>query len=196
MEVKGINFVQEIDNLTLIDEDGRGIETFPVIRGKGLYSNSFYCTYTPSETFRIQVSGHDNKGNIFVRIKPTLYILGDVQLSRSNEANDSLDAIFPGEMHQVPIKLENMGPRRKLYFKSTDDKGYVRNITPDSVTLESKSFVVAKLYLKAPPTASYGETTTTTVYVSDSPTHESALNFLVFYLTVASKVGYFLELPL
>lgn len=191
VEVEGISYINSIDNVTLNDEQGDAIETFPVSRGEGLYSNTFYTTFTPSSSFRTQISGKDNEGNTFVRVQPTLYTLEEVELSRGSETRNSSESLYRGELHHVPIKVENIGRQKALYFRSSDDKGYVQHITPASVTMKNNSIFVATLYLRAPVNAAYGETTTVTVSVSESPTHESVMDFLVFYLTVASKVNMF-----
>jgi len=186
-----LNFVgQDIDavsNLTLVGVDGTDLETFNITQGEGFYQDSYYVTFIPSpDRFRLKVTGFDKSGARFQRVKPTLFTLGDVKLDSRNNSN----AIFPGETLELEIKVENSGDTQTLYFKASDDLNYFKSISPDRSTLGKNDTLTLRVTLLAPSHATYGVTSTVTVFASQNSDHTQVVTFMVLFVTVASKVRY------
>ncbi|XP_068751662.1 von Willebrand factor A domain-containing protein 7-like [Montipora capricornis] len=175
-------------NLTLVGIDGTSLETFNITQGQGYYQDSYFVTFTPTaERFRLKVTGKDESGAIFQRIKPTLFTLGDVKLSLNVDNASNSNTIFPGEFIEVSVNVEISADNQTLYFTASDDLKYFESITPTSYTLGKNDTVVLRVRLSAPGDASYGLTTTVTVFASQDSGFSQVVNFMVFYVTVASK---------
>ena len=187
-----LNFVgqniQAVSNLTLVGVDGTDLETFNITQGEGFYQDSYYVTFIPSpDRFRLKVTGFDTSGARFQRFKPTLFTLGDVKLSQ-NVGNNS-NAIFPGETLELEINVENSGDTQTLYFTASDDLSYFNSINPNQGTLGENDTLTLRVTLLAPSDATYGATSTVTVFAAQNSDFSQVVNFMVLFVTVASKVS-------
>ena len=185
--------VQEIDavsNLTLVGVDGADLETFSITQGEGFYQNSYYVAFIPSsDRFRLKVTGLDKSGALFQRVKPTLFTLGDVKLSQNVDNSSSSNAIVPGEVLELEINVKNTGDPQTLYFTASDDLKYFHSINPSQGNLGKNDTLVLRVSLLAPGHAVYGVTSTVTVVVSQNSDFTQLVNFMVLFVTVASKVS-------
>ena len=189
-----LDFVgQEIDavtNLILVGVNGTDLETFNITQGEGFYQDSYYVTFIPSpDSFRLKVTGFDTSGARFQRVKPTLFTLGDVKLSQNIDNSNSSNAIFPGESLELEINVKNSGDPQVLYFKASDDLKYFNSINPSQASLGKNDSLVLRVSLVAPSDAKYGLTSTVTVFASQDSAFTQLVNFMVLFVTVASKVS-------
>ena len=183
--------IDAVSNLTLVGVDGAELETFNITQGEGFYQDSYYVTFIPSpDRFRLKVTGFDTSGARFQRVKPTLFTLGDVKLSQNVESRNNSNAIFPGETLELEINVENSGDTQTLYFKASDDLSYFNSITPRQSTLEKNDTLTLRATLLAASDATYGVTSTVTVFASQNSDFSQVVNFMVLFVTVASKVSY------
>ena len=183
--------IDAVSNLTLVGVNGTDLETFNITQGKGFYQDSYYAAFVPSpDRFRLKVTGFDTSGARFQRVKPTLFTLGDVKLSQNVESRNNSNAIFPGETLELEINVENSGDTQTLYFKASDDLSYLNSITPRQSTLEKNDTLTLRVTLLAASDATYGVTSTVTVFASQNSDFSQVVNFMVLFVTVASKVSY------
>ncbi|KAJ7382676.1 hypothetical protein OS493_033734 [Desmophyllum pertusum] len=185
------NPLREIDavsNLTLVGVDGTDLETFNITQGEGFYQNSYYVAFIPSsDTFRLKVTGLDKSGALFQRVKPTLFTLGDVKLSQNVDNSSSSNAIVPGESLELEINVKNTGDPQTLYFTASDDLKYFNSTNPSQGILGKNDTLILRVSLLAPGHAAYGVTSTVTVVVSQNSDFTQLVNFMVLFVTVASK---------
>ena len=182
--------IDAINNLTLVGVDGTDLETFNITQGEGFYQDSYYVTFIPSpDRFRLKVTGFDTSGARFQRVKPTLFTLGDVKLSQNVDSLNNSNAIFPGETLELEINVENSGDTQTLHFKASDDLNYVNSINPGQSTLGKNDTLTLRVSLLAPSEATYGVTSTVTVFASQTSDFTQVVNFMVLFVTVASKVS-------
>ena len=182
--------IDEVSNLILVSVNGTDLETFNITQGEGFYQNSFYVTFIPSaDRFRLKVAGFDTSGARFQRVKPTLFTLGDVKLSQNVDNSNKSNVIFPGEALELEINVENSGDTQTLYFKASDDLSYFNSINPDQGTLGKNDTLTLGVSLLAPSNAAYGVTSTVTVFASQNSVFTQLVNFMVLFVTVASKVS-------
>ena len=182
--------IQKPSNLTLVDSNGGDHETFNITQGQGFYKDTYFVTFVPSvENFRLKVTGIDKNGARFQRIKPTLYSLGDVKLSQKVNNKNSPNTIFAGKSLELEINVKNSGDRQTLYFTASDDLNFYSRIHPSQASLGRNDTQVLRLALAAPSSAKYGVTSTVTVFASQTSDFTQVVNFMVFYVTVASKVS-------
>lgn len=175
-------------NLTLVGIDGTNLETFNITQGQGYYQDSYFVTFTPTaEKFRLKVTGKDKSGARFQRIKPTLFTLGDVKLSLNIDNANNSNTIFPGEILEVRVDVKTLGDPQTLYFTASDDLDFFKSVLPTRDTLGKNGTVVLRVRLVAPSNTSYGLTSTVTVFASQNSNSTQVVNFMVFYVTVASK---------
>ena len=182
--------IDAVSNLTLVDVDGTDLETFNITQGEGFYQDSYYVTFIPSpDRFRLKVSGFDTSGARFQRVKPTLFTLGDVKLSQNVDSRNNSNAIFPGETLELKINVENSGDTQTLYFKASDDLSYFNKTNPGQSTLGKNDTLILRVTLVAPSDATYGVTSTVTVFACQNSDFSQVVNFMVLFVTVASKVS-------
>lgn len=189
-----LNFVgQNIDavsNLTLVGVDGTDLQTFNITQGEGFYQDSYYVTFIPSpDRFRLKVTGFDTSGARFQRVKPTLFTLGNVKLSQNVDSRNNSNAIFPGETLKLEINVENSGDTQTLYFTASDDLSYFNSISSNQSTLGKNDTLTLWVTLVAPSNATYGATSTVTVFAAQNSDFSQVVNFMVLFVTVASKVS-------
>lgn len=189
-----LNFVgQNIDavsNLTLVGVDGTDLQTFNITQGEGFYQDSYYVTFIPSpDRFRLKVTGFDTSGARFQRVKPTLFTLGNVKLSQNVDSRNNSNAIFPGETLELEINVENSGDTQTLYFTASDDLNYFNSISSNKSTLGKNDTLTLWVTLVAPSNATYGATSTVTVFAAQNSDFSQVVNFMVLFVTVASKVS-------
>ena len=189
-----LNFVgQNIDavsNLTLVGVDGTDLQTFNITQGEGFYQDSYYVTFIPSpDRFRLKVTGFDTSGARFQRVKPTLFTLGNVKLSQNVDSRNNSNAIFPGETLELEINVENSGDTQTLYFTASDDLSYFNSISSNQSTLGKNDTLTLRVTLVAPSNATYGVTSTVTVFAAQNSDFSQVVNFMVLFVTVASKVS-------
>ena len=122
-------------------------------------------------------------------MKPTLFTLGDVKLSQNVHSSNSSNAIFPGETLELEISVVNTGDFQLLYFNASDDLNYFRSISPPQRSLGKNDSLLLRVFLAAPSDAKYGVTCTVTVFVSQDSGFTQLVNFIVLFVTVASKVS-------
>ena len=134
-------------------------------------------------------TGIDKTGAHFQRVKPTLFTLGDIKLSQNVDNINGSNSIFPGETLELEINVQNSADTQTLYFTASDDLNYLRSISPSQDTLRKNDTLALRLALIAPSNARYGVTSTVTVFASQNSDHTQAVNFMVFFVTVASKVS-------
>ena len=188
LDFVGRKEIDRVSTLKLLDLNGTDLETFNITQGKGFYKNNYFVTFVPSsEKFRLKVTGIDKTGARFQRVKPTLFTLGDIKLSQN--VDNGSNSIFPGETLEVEIYVQNSGDTQTLYFRASDDLQYVRSISPPQGTLGKNNTLVLHLALTAPNNARYGVTSTVTVFTSQNSNFTQVVNFMVFFVTVASKVN-------
>ena len=179
--------IEKASNLTLVGVNGTDLQTFNI--AKGSYKNSYFVTFVPSpEKFRLKVTGTDKTGARFQRVKPTLFTLGDVKLSQNVDGRNSSNTIIPGKTLEVEINVKNSGDTQTLYFTASDDLEYYKSISPSKGTLGMNDTLVLRLSLLAPSNAKYGVTSTVTVFASQNLDFTQVVNFMVLFVTVASKV--------
>ena len=182
--------IDAVSNLTLVDVDGTDLETFNITQGKGFYQDSYYVTFIPSSNrFRLKVTGFDTSGARFQRVKPTLFTLGDVKLSQDVDSRNNSNAIFPGETFELEIIVKNSGDTQTLYFTASDDLSFFNSINPGQSTLGKNDTLTLRVTLVAPSDATYGVTSTVTVFASQNSDFSQVVNFMVLFVTVASKVS-------
>ena len=173
-----------------MDLNGTDLETFNITQGQGFYKNTYFVTFVPSaEKFRLKVTGIDKTEARFQRVKPTLFTLGDIKLSQNVDNINGSNSIFPGETLEVQIDVQNSGDTQTLYFRASDDLQYVTNISSSQGTLGKNNTFVLRVALTAPNNARYGVTSTVTVFASQNSVFTQVVNFMVFFVTVASKVS-------
>ena len=190
LDFVGRKEIDRVSFLTLVDLNGTDLETFNITQGQGYYKNFYFVTFVPSaETFRLKVTGIDKTGTRFQRVKPTLFSLGDIKLSQNVDNINGSNSIFPGETLEVEIDVQNSGDTQKLYFKASDDLQYFTRISPSQSTLGKNDTLVLRVTLLTPSNARYGVTSTVTVFASQNSNFTEVVNFMVFFVTVASKVS-------
>ena len=192
LDFVGRKAIDRVSTLNLVDLNGTDLETFNITQGQGFYKNTYFVTFVPSaEKFRLKVTGTDKSGARFQRVKPTLFTLGDVRLSQNVDNINGSNSIFPGETLELEIDVQNSGDTQTLYFRASDDLQYVTNasINPLQGILRKNRTLVLRLALTAPNNARYGVTSTVTVFASQNSDFTQVVNFMVFFVTVASKVG-------
>ena len=192
LDFVGRKEIDRVSFLTLVDLNGTDLETFNITQGQGFYKNTYFVTFVPSaEKFRLKVTGIDKTEARFQRVKPTLFTLGDIKLSQNVDNINGSNSIFPGETLEVQIDVQNSGDTQTLYFRASDDLQYVTNasINPLQGILRKNNTLVLRLALTAPSNARYGVTSTVTVFVSQNSDFTQVVNFMVFFVTVASKVS-------
>ncbi|CAH3040735.1 unnamed protein product [Porites evermanni] len=188
LDFVGRKEIDRVSFLTLVDLNGTDLETFNITQGQGFYKNTYFVTFVPSaEKFRLKVTGIDKTGAHFQRVKPTLFTLGDIKLSQNVDNINGSNSIFPGETLDLEINVENSGDTQTLYFTASDDLKYFRSISPSQDTLGKDDTLALRLALIAPSNARYGVTSTVTVFASQNSDHTQVVNFMVFFVTVASK---------
>ena len=179
--------IEKASNLTLVGVNGTDLQTFNITQGS--YKNSYFVTFVPSpEKFRLKVTGTDKTGARFQRVKPTLFTLGDVKLSQNVDGRNSSNTIIPGKTLEVEINVKNSGDTQTLYFTASDDLEYYKGISPSKGTLGMNDTLVLRVTLLAPSNAKYGVTSTVTVFASQNSDFTQVVNFMVLFVTVASKV--------
>ena len=182
--------IDAVSNLTLVGVDGAELETFNITQGEGFYRDSYYVTFIPSpDRFRLKVTGFDTSGARFQRVKPTLFTLGDVKLSQNVDSRNNSNAIFPGETLELKINVENSGDMQTLYFTASDDLSYFNSINPGKSTLGKNDTLTVRVTVAAPSDATYGVTSTVTVFATQNSDFTQVVNFMVLFVTVASKVS-------
>ena len=190
LDFVGRKEINRVSYLTLVDLNGTDLETFNITQGQGFYKNTYFVTFVPyTEKFRLKVTGIDKAEARFQRVKPTLFTLGDIKLSQNIDNINGLNSIFPGETLEVQIDVQNSGDTQTLYFRASDDLQYVTNISSSQGTLEKNNTLALRLALAAPNNARYGVTSTVTVFASQNSDFTQVVNFMVFFVTVASKVS-------
>ena len=161
-----------------------------ITQGKGFYQDFYYVKFIPSaDRFRIKLTGFDTAGAKFQRVKPTLFTLGDVKLSQNVHSSNSSNAIFPGGSLELEISVANTGDFQQLYFNASDDLNFFRSINPSQRSLGENDSLLLRVSLAAPSDAKYGVTSTVTVFVSQDSGFTQLVNFMVLFVTVASKVS-------
>ena len=181
--------IETVSNLTLVGVNGTDLETFRIIQGEGLYQDSYFVAFVPTaERFRLKVTGIDKNGTRFQRIKPTLFTLGDVKLSPNADNRNISNMLFPGESLEVQVKVINSGDTQTLHFTASDDLGYFNSISPTRNNLGRNDSIILRVTLLAPSNAPYGVTGTVTVFASQNSDFTQVVNFMVFFVTVTSKV--------
>ena len=184
--------IEQVINLTLVSINGTDLETFSITEGRGFYQGSYFATFIPTAgKFRLKVTGIDKSGAPFQRMKPTLFTLGDVKFSPNVVRRSGLTTVFPAERSEVEINVTNSGDRQTIYFSASDDLSYVKSVNPSRANLQKNGTIVLRVALLAPSDASYGVTSTVTVFASQNPDYTQVVNFMVFFVTVASKVSRF-----
>ena len=182
--------IDAVSNLTLVGVNGTDLETFNITQGKGFYQDSYYVTFIPSpDRFRLKVTGFDTSGARFQRVKPTLFTLGDVKLSQNVDSRNNSNAIFPGETLELEIIVKNSGDTQTLYFTASDDLSFFNSINPGQSTLGKNDMLTLRVTLAAPSDATYGVTSTVTVFACQNSDFTQVVNFMVLFVTVASKVS-------
>ena len=184
--------IDAVSNLTLVSASGTDIETFSITQGQGFYQDSYFVTFIPTaERFRLKVTGLDKSGARFQRTKPTLFTLGDVKLSPNVDNRNNSNVIFPGRSLELEINVKNSGDRQTLYFTASDDLKFFNSISPTQGTLGENDTLVLRVSLLAPSDATYGVTSTVTVFASQNSDFTQVVNFMVLFVTVGSKVSKF-----
>lgn len=187
--------IDTVSNLTLVGVNGTDLETFNITQGEGFYQDSYYVAFIPSpDRFRLKVTGFDTSGARFQRVKPTLFSLGDVKLSQNVDNSNNSNVLFPGETLELEISAENSGDTQTLFFKATDDLNYINSINPSQGTLGKNGTLTLRVTLLAPSHATYGVTSTVTVFASQNSDFTQLVNFMVLFVTVASKVSNWTEM--
>ena len=182
--------IDAVSNLTLVGVNGTDLETFNITQGEGFYQDSYYVTFIPSpDRFRLKVTGFDTSGARFQRVKPTLFTLGDVKLSQNVDSRNNSNAIFPGETLELEIIVKNSGDTQTLYFTASDDLSFFNSINPGQSTLGKNDMLTLRVTLAAPSDATYGVTSTVTVFASQNSDFSQVVNFMVLFVAVASKVS-------
>ena len=184
--------IDAVSNLTLVSANGTDLETFSITQGQGFYQDSYFVTFIPTaERFRLKVTGLDKSGARFQRTKPTLFTLGDVKLSPNIDNRNNSNVIFPGRSLELEINVKNSGDRQTLYFTASDDLKFFNSISPTQGTLGENDTLVLRVSLLAPSDATYGVTSTVTVFASQNSDFTQVVNFMVLFVTVGSKVSKF-----
>ena len=182
--------IDAVSNLTLVSTNGTDLETFSITQGQGVYQDSFFVTFIPTaERFRLKVTGLDKNGARFQRTKPTLFTLGDVKLSPNVDNRNNSNAIFPGKRLELEINVKNSGDRQALYFAASDDLNFFNSISPTQGTVGKNDTLVLRVSLLAPSDATYGVTSTVTVFASQNSDLTQVVNFMVLFVTVGSEVS-------
>ena len=190
LDFVGRKEIDRVSFLTLVDLNGTDLETFNITQGQGFYKNTYFVTFVPyAEKFRLKVTGTDKTGAHFQRVKPTLFTLGDIKLSQNVDNINGSNSIFPGETLELEINVQNSADTQTLYFTASDDLKYFRSISLLQDTLGKNDTLALRLALIAPSNARYGVTSTVTVFASQNSDHTQVVNFMVFFVTVASKVS-------
>ena len=101
---------------------------------------------------------------------------------------NSSNMLFPGESLEVQVKVINSGDTQTLHFTASDDLGYFNSISPTSDNLGRNDSLILRVTLLAPSNAPYGVTGTVTVFASQNSDFTQVVNFMVFFVTVTSKV--------
>ena len=89
----------------------------------------------------------------------------------------------------MEISVANTGDFQQLYFNASDDLNFFRSINPSQRSLGENDSLLLRVSLAAPSDAKYGVTSTVTVFVSQDSGFTQLVNFMVLFVTVASKVS-------
>ena len=84
--------------------------------------------------------------------------------------------------------LKTLVTRRR--YIASDDLSYFNSITPGQSTLGKNDTLTLRVTLLAASDATYGATSTVTVFASQNSDFSQVVNFMVLFVTVASKVSY------
>ena len=161
--------IDAVSSLTLVSANGTDLKTFSITQGQGFYQESYFVTFIPTaERFRLKVTGLDKSGARFQRTKPTLFTLGDVKLSPNVDNRNNSNVIFPGRRLELEINVKNSGDRQTLHFTASDDLKFLNSISPTQGTLGENDTLVLRVSLLAPSDATYGVTSTVTVFASQN----------------------------
>ena len=90
---------------------------------------------------------------------------------------------------ELEINVKNSGDPQVLYFKASDDLEYFNSINQSQASLGKNDSLVLRISLVAPSDAKYGVTSTVTVFASQDSAFTQLVNFMVLFVTVASKVS-------
>ena len=171
-----------------MNSNGTEVESFKVERGQGIYSSSYYVRFTPSsERFRFQLTGKTTDGKILRRVKATEIQIGEVQLDYRS-VNYS-GRIFPGITANIPLKIKNVGSSQNFTLKAMDDLGFIKSKwLPNYLFVAENETAQFSLVMRAPANASSGETSTVTIYATETFSGKLS-NYMVFYVIVTTKVS-------
>ena len=108
----------------------------------------------PSQSFRVAVSGLDANNKAYQRVFPRLYRAqtADVRV----DASDGLSTLPAGRTTQISFTVRNIGAQDRFNMIVVDNRGYVKNFTPNSFTLASGSQTTIKVDITVPITAPTG----------------------------------------
>ena len=90
---------------------------------------------------------------------------------------------------ELEINVENSGDTQTLYFSASDDLSYFNSVNPGQSTLGKNDTLTLRVTLVVPSNAAYGATSTVTVFASQNSDFSQVVNFMVLFVTVASKVS-------
>ena len=126
-------------------------------------------------------------GKIIRRVKPTEIQIGEVQLDY--RSNNYPGRIFPGITANIPLKIKNVGSSQNFTLKAMDDLGFIKSKwLPNYLFVAENETAQFSLVMSAPANASSGETSTVTIYATETSSGKLS-NYMVFYVIVTTKVS-------
>ncbi|KAI8480924.1 Von Willebrand factor A [Branchiostoma belcheri] len=173
--------VSDVTALSLVALDGRVLQTLPLQENEPLTEYFATSSSLPTVPFRCRLEGKDSGSSTFQRLITSVVETSTSRLQGS--VDPVISRLLPGGTVDVPFTLSNSGQQGAFTIVATDDKGFVRRVTPSSVTLAQGATTTVTVRLRAPSDVAFG--TTTTVTLTAQTSSGRSYNFLVFRVTVS-----------
>ncbi|XP_035687499.1 von Willebrand factor A domain-containing protein 7-like [Branchiostoma floridae] len=173
--------VSDVTALSLVALDGRVLQTLPLQENEPLTEYFATSSSLPDVPFRCRLEGKDSGSSTFQRLITSVVETSTSRLQGS--VDPVISRLLPGGTVDVPFSLSNSGQQGSFTIVASDDKGFVRRVTPSSVTLARDATTTVTVRLRAPADVAFG--TTTTVTLTAQTSSGRSYNFLVFRITVS-----------
>jgi hypothetical protein len=161
--------------------DGSPLQTLSLVNGPGQDANEFSGSISlPDTKFLVYAAGLDGAGYPFQRLVPA-----SVQPQTVRIVPPAARTLVPGTTFTYTFQVQNVGAAADTYrFLASDDRGFVRTVTPAVFTLAGGGSQSVAVQLQVPATATPGTSDTLTATV-ESTVGSGARNFAV----VVSSIG-------
>ena len=166
-------------NFEFRTSQGLVIASLLLPRGVGSLTDSYYGNaVVPGGSFNLYVTGLDSSGATFQRVRAIAIQPQTIQLIKP-----AVDGLKAGVESTVIFSVKNFGALDTFRFVATDNKGFLRSVTPSMFTLDTGASVDVTVTLMPPQTAKEGDSTNLAVTV-DSTTVPGVSNGATLVLPV------------